>query len=400
MKSIKLIGLAALSTLALIALPGVASASGGLEADTASVTLQGANKGPHFFYWAGVEEPTECSVALLSGSQSSQQASTVTATPSWSGCSRSVTSGGCKFEFHPGSENSFDIGPPGCGPWKAKVTGAGCTMIIGPQTGLPATYTNVGSGSSAKVRINATTNKVKYTREGGACGPGTYSDGVYYGEWELSAHQGGSPIGIRAADKFRRGFFLTGKKSENPAEQPKFNSEAYWSVVTVVQDAGSPFTFGSPSSEIPGFVCATSSYGEALIAEASAVQDLYPKHSSCTMPGQGSATLNMNSCVYSPEVSNSGPPYVGSLTISCVTGGDKIEISHPNTGCTWSIPPQTISGGVSLENVGSGVNRSVHVTLALTGIPHTRKGGACTLLSENASDGTISSAFTLQASET
>jgi hypothetical protein len=386
-KITRTVGLAAVVALALTALVSVTSASAaGFMAE----------RYPAFFAGTQITQTElnttvgnqKCIGLELSGQLSgANQALPLSATDG--SCSLGkMKMNGCKFILHPGAagvgSGTFDIGPMGCGPITA-VTG--CEIAIPSQTGLAANFSNELTGSKAQIVFHAETSALKYTEL--FCYKKTYTTGGLVGSWlvkgyEDAAHLKQSGVHVTAS---RDGLYIAGKKSEEKTSQPRFEAETYPAAVFGAQT--SAFKIGTSNGNIK---CTAIQYsGEALATSADL--SVVPDFSGCVANGQAS-TVAMNSCHYAVHVANEGPPYAGSLALACSKEGDGMTVSvgFPTVECTLTFPAQTMAA-VTLETVGSGVNRSVIATPTGSAIKYTGSGGSCALSGEN---GTLSGAFELQ----
>jgi hypothetical protein len=340
--------------LALLALPAGASATGGIEADKYPASLTGASLfGSHVFIFDDIGAKYTCPINLsaeLSGPAASFSAST-----SWGGDCKNLSSNGCKLEFRPGTQNSFDIGPPGCGPIKGTV--GPCTVSIASQTGLPATFTNVGEGSKAKLMIDAAA-KFKYTHSGVGCGPGEIADDATIdGEWEVIGRDlSGSVTPIRATDSFG-GLFISGEA------EPLFKAEKYPFPLVGNHSIGADTEFGFPQLGKVSTICGVIQLTQQLSAATSALAP-DAKYESCKTVENGTAygttTVNTNGCDHVFGVDKSvGSYYIGSLELACPGKALEIIWDPPTIGiCTISIPSQFLSG-TEYAITGTGANRQV-----------------------------------------
>lgn len=383
---------AAATMLAALVLPAAASASGGFEAGTYPVTLKdGSVKSTVKFVFQGEEAAgsTNCEETSLEGS-AAERSVTMALSIAWKCRGVLLKTNGCKVEFHPGSENTMDIGPAGCGPITGLLLHNGsCEVSIPAQTGIPVTFTNeVVKGFE---RINAAAaSTLKYTEVKG-CG-GTHPTLEFNGSWQVSGYSAaGELTNIHSTDSFSAGLFLTGKKSEVESEQPKFAAEHYPGLVSGKQDAGAPFSFKSAVLENKQ-TCGTGEANGSLPVTAAAVS-LVGTFASCKY-GSESVTVKANSCSFSLSVANSGPPYTGGIGISCSKGGDAIELVQSN--CTIKVWPQNTSSTVQYENLGSGASRTVHAAVKAEKLSYRLSAGICQLLGFEHSDGTLEWGLALQ----
>jgi hypothetical protein len=284
-----------------------------------------------------------------------------------------IKTNGCQLTFHPGAEaegkfgGTFDIGPSGCGPISYQP--AGCTLTIGSQNGLAATFANSGEGSSATVDIEIQISNPNYTQTGAGCGKtGTFENGYFKGVWHVTGFSpSGELIGIQVGPI---GLCLAGEKSEEKAKQPQFEAEKYPVPLTGVQDAASKHVLQTNSGPLKWGSVA---YAGTLASTASEVK-VTPTYAECKQQGIA-ATVKANSCYYVLHISNAGPPYVGTYDVACSKVGDVIEIK--TAACTTTVGSQTGLGGVAYTNAGTGSGRYVKVSYTTTGIKYTESGIGC-----------------------
>jgi Concanavalin A-like lectin/glucanases superfamily/FG-GAP-like repeat len=108
-------------------------------------------------------------------------------------------------------------------------------------------------------------------------------------------------------------------------------------------------------------------------------------------------TVETNSCQYAISILNAGPPYEGTLGISCEEAGDAIEIDIEEEGeavCTERLLPQSGLTGVSLSNEKTGSERVIDVDIAVDGVKYELLG-SCGGKSGLFSDGEIDGETTL-----
>jgi hypothetical protein len=387
MRHVRTLGLAVFAALALLAFPSLASAAGGIEADSYPVKYESIGA-TQYFGFPGLS-PVECTQALMEGSASGPVGTLSTSVGMKCG-GKALSMGSCKFELHPGSENTVDIGPPGCGPITGLVV-SGCEISIPAQTGLPATFANVLSGGKEVVVLKIST-EIKYTTKSCA-----YTGLAYQGEWEIKGYNSVTLVqtNTRSKDGFN-GLFIAGKKSESEAEQPKFTAEKYPNPINGSLNSSSKFTF----TMIGGYkvVCSSGQFS-AELAKASASLPVGTTLSSC-LYGESAAAVAMNSCSFTYGVSNINvfPPivYKGTVGISCSKEGDFVELKF--AGCVAKMPAQSPTSTVNYTNQGSGSTRSISVgSTTAEKLSYTYEVGGCTLFGKNHSDGSISGgSFTLR----
>lgn len=124
-----------------------------------------------------------CENITFTGTQSTPTTASYELTPQFSGChmiifgstiSLSIAHNECKFKLY--SSGLFDIV---CPAGKAiTYSGAGCTITIGPQTGVKQiSYTNNASDIAATFSLSG----IKYSHAGFTCGTGSGTNGTYKG---------------------------------------------------------------------------------------------------------------------------------------------------------------------------------------------------------------------------
>jgi hypothetical protein len=381
---------ALLGVLALSATAGATSASAsGIIFEQYPATMEAAELGTHTFVFSGRE--VQCSFSGMTGTAAGPT-ETVAATVSPNTCSSptesemSLKMNGCQFILHPNvGKGTFDIGPPGCG--SMVLTGSNCTRSFPAQTGLTATFENQGSGKSSTVKFTENAS-LKYTvTKGGLilCGPSENS-ASYAGAWNIAGQTAGVPNGAQVVSQLPVGFFLSGKESTEEASQPKFSAEGYPTKLTGEQDPAHKqvLTLSGRSVEC-GEVNLSSEVGAA-----SSLLSLNSESKECVATVLGSklhAAVRMNSCHYGLHALNVGPPYAGSLDISCSKEGDGIQVdvynyapgegeeTEANRVCSYVLSPQSGLKGIGLSNSGEGSLRKVAVSYALGGIAYTRQVG-------------------------
>jgi hypothetical protein len=390
MRSIKHLALVALFAGALAALPAGASASGGFVADEYPASVGGTFG---FALAAGLAEE-ECKAeekATLSGP------SEVLSLPSSAMCGatefkREMTMNGCEFQLHADTD-TFDIGPPGCGPIKAPVGGGFCWIAIGSQTGLAMSIEN---SSEAGVRIEPNTGaKAKYTLiSGWACGKAgqTYEDLQFMGgSSHLSAKNaesksiglysyssGDLPVGVSVSKKYEKLENVTALRAQAyPAD-----------VASETESAPSLFTIESTSDEVS---CESAQYDAGELSGPAQYEfSLAAEYSGCEIERLGFAPINMNSCHF--EFSSLEAPW-GDVELAC-EAEDTVEIN--SSWCPIKIGPQSL-GFVEFQNQGQGIGATVDIHLLASGVSYSvPKTFVCQLAElKSASDGVIDAALTL-----
>lgn len=370
MRRIRTLALGAVVALGLLAVPAGASAASGFEADKPAA-LQGSSTG--FTLVTNVGEQS-CTSPNLASEGTVSAASSLTmqvsnSTCSFFGSNPALKMNGCKFIFRPGTKagesfnGSYDIGPPGCGPITYKYLD--CTVSIGAQTGLAATYQNTGSGNKATVKITSGASGIVYTETGSFCEKqGASSNGQYKGTWTVSGNSSGTQVGVRVVDPLQVGLFVSGKEGDPPT----LEAESYPATALVSQKKGWPFMLSLNAGYVS---CTETSLTAELTGSATEVQ-LDPSYGGCNALGFAGATIDMNSCHYVVSLLDVGPPYAGSAEIACDQEGDAIEIVA-GIFCRVTIPEQQGLEGIDIANVGQGHKRELDVDAALTGIEYTEE---------------------------
>jgi hypothetical protein len=383
MRRIKTIAVLTALALAAVATAGAASASAsGFVAGTYPAEYSGQPTGNVYL---GINDGTlECyGGPSFAGTEYKPAESITTGSMAGATCgffgSSPLTTNGCQLTFHPGpsgtGSGTFDIGPVGCGPIKLVGVGGYCTVTIPAQTGLAATYTNVGSGSTAAVQFESTATKLKYSESGMGCSAsGSFSNGSLSGTWKISAKTlGGLPTSLQVAPQLPVGVFLNGGKVE---------AESYPVNLSGSQKAASEKILGTNTGDIS---CKTAVFNSSL-GEASSTLSINPAFSECQAFGF-TATVKMNNCRYVVNVAT------GKADIACPEGA-KIEIISAFNSCNTTVPAQSNLEGVTVSNVGSGFNRGVSVQLSLKGVTYSQSGFACAKTGTS-TNGTSSIGFTL-----
>lgn len=251
---------------------------------------------------------------------------------------------------------------------------ARCAWGIAPQGPLSGIgYTNLGSGKTAHIEaatniggIKATVLKGTKTQCGADLG-GTTSFNLS-GKIDLVASNVGSEqVGLSFS---AGGVYMNGEASADPAKQPRIESEWGAANVPVAGDQSA----ANPHQLKFGGVRSVSCGGARLAGELPASKLLLSaEYTNCvSMPASLSTTIDMNSCDYRLNVLNVGPPYAGSMDVTCLIPGDGIEVSVLNesktkVNCLYKIGPQSGLTSIGLETVGSGIHRGVAMNLGLSG---------------------------------
>jgi hypothetical protein len=175
--------------------------------EEAPATIAGAYSGTiNQFKAIGLGGSVNCNNYSLKGTLASTSAEAITLTPTFKECKVAeaavpdgyVSAGSCSYTFH--MNGTFDIVGASCASKPITITGAGCIVTIGPQSGLSynLAYTGAGSGKSRSVSISGGVQKFTYTATGGGCvEPGTFIGGTINSPSNLTAtNSGGAAQGI------------------------------------------------------------------------------------------------------------------------------------------------------------------------------------------------------------
>jgi hypothetical protein len=373
-KSIRILGLAAFTVLALMALTGLASASSGaITAEKYPATLTGEQ---------GSYSSNKTSISTRLGAPSctaptitaevKHATGEATASAADSTCSTgSMKMNGCQFILHPEvGKGSFDIGGAGCGSIKISMFG-GCVVSIPAQTGLAATFSNTGAGSEAKFEVKAEASGLKYQLTSGkACEEGSYSDGSWNGSWLVKGKNEGKATGVSVAP-------FPGFSVQNEM----FHSELYPVVVGGSQTTGviggKTLKMIEFSTQAGSISCSSAVFSAGTLEQDSTELWLSPSFSSCTMAGL-KATAVTTECHNVLSIA-SGPPYAGVQWFTC-SGGNAFEFTN-YVGCKVTLLEQIASGsggvgtGMEYVNVGSGSSSEVEAKANLIGIDYEIAGG-------------------------
>jgi hypothetical protein len=416
MKSIKAMVLAALSVVALVALPSAASASGGVVAGSYPATLHGSQVGSLVINLPAGGGEVSCGKgssfeATLSKASSSLTTSSIK-NPSNCGYGTSFQIlGSCQLEFHPGAE-TVDIGPAGCG--QAPVHAESCpggNFLIQPQT-LSAKYENLGKGSEANFRVIINDSSVTYTVTSNLCkGTGTFSDLAI--KWQLNVtatDSGEKATGTSAfSGDLPHGLFLAGGSSEG---EPRLASPEYPVRVKGERLAlpggftGQITLIERPTWKVSCKVAQLD--GGELSGPAYNKFSLNAAYSKCDFIVNGTSggyenEISMPNChyAYSNLKEVGSPVYAGTQEFAC-NSGTKFTMSF--SGCGIDIPAQVFGGTAELTNLFTeveGFNKyegGVAAVMSATGVKYTTRG-LCPLVgikNETAENGSLHSDMLLK----
>ncbi|HEU5104276.1 MAG TPA: hypothetical protein VFU11_00390 [Solirubrobacterales bacterium] len=181
-RKLKSFGLALVAVFALTAVGAGAASAAEFHSTSAGSTKISATQTTTHLFTSTAGEIT-CEKATFTGNQTTATTTSVEIAPVYTGCHMiifgstiavSIATNECKYRLN--ASGTADIV---CPVGKAfTVTGAGCTLTVGAQTGLKAvTYTNSGSD----IAINTNLSGIKYNHSGFTCGTGSGTNGTYKG---------------------------------------------------------------------------------------------------------------------------------------------------------------------------------------------------------------------------
>ena len=295
---------------------------------------------------------------------------------------------GCEFTADPGAGPSFtgttSIGPPGCGP--IKIVGfvtKSCTIEIDLSAAFnsSSTYSNQGSGTSAYVDMQLLSSEMTYKKTLCAGSNGTFKDGKWAPSWKVTAKNlSGQSVGLKVGD-LPLGIYIDGEKSAEESKQPRFRAERYPRPIAGAQDAANPLKLALFARTVS---CSSVAFNGFTIDSPLGYLAPQTQWGGCTSTGEQPAIFDMNSCRIVPSLANEGPPYTGTAAIVCEQEADQVEFGfwakgttefkEGNRLCLVKLPAQTFGGSVSYSNQGTGVGRSIGISLATSGIDATRTG--------------------------
>jgi hypothetical protein len=391
MRRIRKVGLTVCLGAACFVFPAAASAAGGFVADEYSATATGTPVGA-VVVGAG-SNYNECSgqsfATSLTGPTAILAAAPKTGGTCGSGSPPEFKS--CQLELHPDS-NSADIGPAGCGPAKFYVQD--CTMEVSAQTGLPAVYTNKGTGSSSTVEVSIATSHLKYTTSKFTlwCGAaGAHENGYLSIGWSISAKNASSqPVGLysQATSPLPDGIFLKGGTPEGSG-LARFSAQAF---PVKISGARGPSESELTLLSASGFSVACKSVGVSKLSSETSNLG-FDEYNEC-MSSLGATTVKTNSCKYSVEPTEGEEgkaKYSGRAAVTCATEGNALEIVAP--GCTLKLSAQKWSGAVNFEEQGTGIGATVKVDANSKTVTFKKSGFGCFVISGN--EGSFNANLTL-----
>jgi hypothetical protein len=182
------------SVFALSALSASAAVAAPLfHAESEPVTFKGSSSDNVFVTNAG---EVACSTSSFAGTNTTKTSTTVTLTPTYSGCKAfgflgaTVEPHGCDYTFHlvEGSippTATVDVNCTGTN--EITISSTGCVVHVPPQTGLKhVVFESLGSKATRTIKANVTITGIKYTATPGCLNAGTGTNGTYTGTVTLS----------------------------------------------------------------------------------------------------------------------------------------------------------------------------------------------------------------------
>lgn len=355
MKSVRRLGLAVMSVVALAVLPAMASASGGIVSDRYG-TILNASQIESFVASVGGSGSSNCYFGETLEGEITGPSATYALSGTGAECKNAYKSGlvemnDCKFEFDPGTQ-SLAIGPPTCSSIKTSV--GFCKVDILPQAGLTAAQTNQEGPESDTVRINfeASADYEVKKEELGCMKKGVFKNLTLTGEFELTGYRSAEGMGSAVdIEVIQNGPLPVGVFMSEGLT--KFEAQAY-----PVSYRATPVSAGKLKLITPGAagtVTCTEGAAAKQAAPASALK--FTEFSGCTFGGQP-ATVVSNSCSYE---------FTTQVAISCTKEGDKIQIV--TSVCTITIAAQSFSGSsFTPKNAGEGYDSTVSLNSTASGI--------------------------------
>ncbi len=195
-----------------------------------------------------------------------------------------------------------------------------------------------------------------------------------------------------AMAKEQVGVYVDGEESGEEAKQPKLKAESYPAFLRGTDDTSHVF-----GTKLGNWSCADAEFNHQQSA-ATTAQTLWMSYYLCTPPIGNTKAINANGCEYVLHVANAGPPYQGSLDMSCPAGNsyELVMTTAGGTTCTIVIPSQTGLKGVGLINVGSGSTRGVQVAFEVTGMSYSLLGQKLICQAGSYTNGTYTGTMTLR----
>lgn len=364
MKSVKTWILGGLMLVVLTAFPGTASASPDVfTADQYPATLSGV-QGGYFSGYTNISTEVgtyKCEAPPLSV-EVPHAAEQITAPASNAGCfsfGSTLLANSCEFTFHPGesSKGTVDIGGAKCG--GLSLGYLGCTIKIFPVSGLPATYKNLGTGSSARVEVEVQEAAIKEEMTTGCSQHKTYT-GSWKGSWVLTSKKEGTAVGlhthafpglsINAFNEFHSEIYpvmVNGEQTEGKVGEKTYSKLEFATVGGSVKCSTATF------ATYLGFFPEGYLYDAEFLAET-------PTLEGCTLAGLGATVTPEAGCFF--EFGSAGP-FTANLGLC------GLEVKSSVTPCKLVFSPQARTG-LEYANVGSGSSSKVEMKADVSGLTY------------------------------
>jgi hypothetical protein len=356
MKRLKTFGVAAAMALVLTAL-GAGSASAALfHSASAETTWKGEQTNEHVLSLGG--ESIRCTEVPFTGTTFTKDSTEITVSPQLKNCGLVAgmpkvnwAMNGCKFRLH--GSGSMDI--VGCEK-PMTFTVPACVIEIGNQTNIQSVgFGTVTEGELTALSAGAGLSGFTYTRKSsGGCSSslnGTFSDGVYTGQWRVKGYApGGAQTSVSAVPtEFaveEAPATISGKKA-SVSKIAVFKLPAFFNT-----------NVGCNEHTLAGEMAAKT-------AESIAVTAAYAK---CTISGLGTS-ISMGGCSYVLHLS-------GAFDIVGATcAANPITISF--IGCVATVGPQSGLSGLTYTNEEPGSFSNVTQAGEATGVKYTTSGKPC-----------------------
>ncbi len=146
-----------------------------------------------------------------------------------------------------------------------------------------------------------------------------------------------------------RGLYMTGEKSEEEAKQPKIASTGSYYTFAEIEGGGTFNVLGNNKYSGSIFRCKSKYVEVGFFGGPFSAFTIKPQFTECVNGESAPATVNFNGCSYQYTVANAGPPYSGSVALSC-PAGKEVELTS-SLGCKLRMPAQSFGGTVGFSEV-------------------------------------------------
>jgi hypothetical protein len=200
-RKLKVVSLTVVAVFAMTAVAASAASAAEFHATSAPSISTGVNEGNHVFKTG--ETSVVCKTAKFTGTQTLTAEPTATVHPEYSNCeflgsAATVETTGCNYVLS--ANGPVNISCSGTSKINVVVPGV-CTLSFGTQlTTGGATYTNVGSGTTAQIKV-ASSTAATFTKSGSLCflvpgTTGTYTGTVITTGFKDESGKEGAQVGI------------------------------------------------------------------------------------------------------------------------------------------------------------------------------------------------------------